>query len=163
MPKITLTKFDYNNRLETKIMALNGYRTQLGRNRSKLEQFLDLQERRSSSRRKNGASVNDKIKFYFEKVEFWQAKVDDAQHQYTAFMERFEHDGVPLTESQINSRFGIALNEGGSMNDTNFPSNTVKNEPTDEIKEEATDEPMEEDIKQEVIMTNVIKSEPQNY
>ena len=130
------------------------------KHKEKYGKYLDAKERVNGSRRRNGQALDEKIDFHYGQMIQYQELADKYTNDIQIFMNSFLHDGVPGTPEEFASRIGTSRQARIDF-EIQTGRRHAKEEP--EVKEEADikQEPIDEDIKQEVAMPNVVKSEPQ--
>ena len=139
---------------------------QVIKHNKKLQKYMDAQERLNGSRRKNGHALSEKIDFHYARMIHYQELADKFTDDIRIFQNSFLHDGLPGTPEEFASRIGTT-HQARIDFEMQTGRRHVKEEP-EEVKEEPEDaeikqEPIEinNDVKQEVAMPNVVKSEPQ--
>ena len=133
---------------------------QVIKHKEKYGKYLDAKERVNGSRRRNGQVLDEKIDFHYSQMIHYQELADKYREDIQVFQNSFLHDGLPGTPEEWASRIGTTLQ---ARIDFEIQTGRRRQEPKEEIKEEADikQEPIDEDVKQEVSMPNVVKSEPQ--
>ena len=141
---------------------------QITKHQTKLQEYMDAQERLNESRRRNGHTLNEKIDFHFAQKVHYEQLADKYREDIKVFQNSFLHDGLPGTPEEFASRIGTTLQ---ARIDFEIQTGRRRQEPKEEIKEEPNEvkqEPLDEGVKQEpldeeepIAMPNVIKSEPQ--
>ena len=136
------------------------------KHKEKYGKYLDAKERVNGSRRRNGQALDEKIDFHYGQMIHYQELADKFTDDIRIFQNSFLHDGLPGTPEEFASRIGTS-HQARIDFEIQTGRRHVKEEP-EEVKEEPEDaeikqEPIEinEDVKQEVAMPNVVKSEPQ--
>ena len=126
--------------------------------KNQLQKYMDAKERLNDSRKRNGQAHNDKIDFHLSKMMFYQEKTDHHETDLRIFQNSFLHDGIPGTQQELNSRIGTTLQARIDF-EIQTGRRRVKEEPEEtDIKQEPIDE-NNEDVKREIALPNVIKSE----
>ena len=133
---------------------------QVIKHHSKLQKYMDAQERLNGSRRRNGHALDEKIDFHFAQKVHYEQLADQYREDIQVFQNSFLHDELPGTPEEWASRIGTTLQARIDF-EIQTGRRQAKEEP--EVKEEADikQEPINDDVKQEVSMPNVVKSEPQ--
>ena len=133
---------------------------QVIKHKEKYGKYLDAKERVNGSRRRNGQVLDEKIDFHYSQMIHYQELADKYREDIQVFQNSFLHDGLPGTPEEWASRIGTTLQARIDF-EIQTGRRQAKEEP--EVKEEADikQEPINDDVKQEVAMPNVVKSEPQ--
>ena len=133
---------------------------QVIKHKEKYGKYLDAKERVNGSRRRNGQVLDEKIDFHYSQMIHYQELADKYREDIQVFQNSFLHDGLPGTPEEWASRIGTTLQARIDF-EIQTGRRQAKEEP--EVKEEADikQEPINDDVKQEVSMPNVVKSEPQ--
>ena len=149
MTQTVITPLEYIQRVRQITKGcMDEYYKQVESHGRKLGKYLDAIERRTEMRERNRTLLENKIKFHFQKKEYFQNKIDLIQSRLQTLRETYTYD----TDNQI-------------------PEAEIKQEPREEMEEnEDTEENGRDEIKAEAVkreikdepisLPNQIKSEP---
>ena len=155
MEKIFISRAEYSERYLPMVYRIHSHVNSLHMHETKVQELCEAMERRHT--RRTGNSNAAMIDHHFKKVEFHQLQIDIRSAQLKTFTDQYDY-------RRDQRSIDVHKQE---------PENQIEAK----VKQEQDDAPMEVDIKQEptneddvkeeqmpdLIMPDLIKSEPMNY
>ena len=144
---MTIRTVEYLRTLNRLQLQKNHHNEKVAEHNCQLQKYMDARERLNNSRRRNGHSLNDKIDFHMAQMMHHQTLADKFEEEKRAFQN---------SEQTLEARIDFDI-----INGRRRPKEEPKEEPEEpqaDVKQEPTEDA---DVKQEVAMPNVVKSEPQ--
>ena len=155
---VTVEHLRILNRLQLK---KNHHNDKVADHNLQLQKYMDARERLNNSRRRNRQKLNETIDYHMAQMMHHQEKAEEYTDEIRIIQNLFQQDGRPGTPEDWVSRIRTTVQARIDLDNLlrSLEEPEIKQEPTDDdIKQEPADET---EVKQEVAMPNVIKSEPQ--